>query len=109
MTLAIWSIVPPLPSGQLRHCDAIDRPEIAVLVRPLVPDLDAALLQPAHIGLAAQEPQQLIDHRFEVDLLGRDQRKALRAGRTASGGRKSSACRCRSGRAGRRRFRARSA
>ncbi len=32
---------------------AVDRPEVAALVRPLVPNLDAVVLQIAHIGVAA--------------------------------------------------------
>ena len=80
---------------------AVDRPEVAVRVGPLVPDLDPALLQPAHIGLAAEEPQQLVDHRLEMELLGRQQRKALRRDRTASGSRTPSASPSPSGRPGR--------
>ena len=57
---------------------AIDRAEISIVVRPFVPDLDAALLQPAHICLATYEPQQLINDGLEMQLLGRQQRKALR-------------------------------
>src|SRR5437899_2601586 len=50
---------------------------LAVLVGPLVPDRHAALLQPAHIGFAAQEPQQLVDDRLQVQLLGGEQREAV--------------------------------
>src|SRR5690606_14528434 len=57
---------------------AIDRAEIAVLVGPFVPDRDAALLQPAYIGFAANEPEQFVDDRLAMQLLGCDQRKALR-------------------------------
>jgi hypothetical protein len=35
---------------------AVHRPQLAVLVGPLVPDADAAFLQPFHVGVAAQEP-----------------------------------------------------
>ena len=38
---------------------AVDRAELAVLVGPLVPDRDAVLLQPAHVRVAAQEPEEL--------------------------------------------------
>ncbi len=34
-------------------------------------------LEPADVGVAAQEPEQFVDDRFEVDLLGGEQRKAL--------------------------------
>src|SRR5436309_2704071 len=40
-------------------------------------DEHAALLQPAHIGFAAQEPQQLVDDRLQVQLLGGEQREAV--------------------------------
>src|SRR5580765_7906815 len=56
---------------------AVHRPELAVLVRPFVPDRHAALLQPAHVGVAAQEPEQLVEDRLDVQLLGGEQRKAV--------------------------------
>ena len=55
---------------------AVDRTEVAVLVGPLVPDRDAAVLEPLDVGVAAQEPQQLGEDRAGVHLLGRDQREA---------------------------------
>ena len=55
----------------------IDGAELTVLVGPFVPDAHAMLLQPAHVGVAAKEPQQLIDDRLEVDLLGREQGKTV--------------------------------
>src|SRR5205807_3473048 len=61
------------PAAPLR---AVHRPEIAVRVGPLVPDGDAALLQPADVGLASQEPEQLVDDRLEMDFLGGQQREA---------------------------------
>ncbi len=48
------------------------------MVGPLVPDGDAALLEPADIGIAAEEPQQLNGDGPEVHTLRRDQRKSLR-------------------------------
>ena len=57
---------------------AVDRAEIAVLVRPLVPDAHAVVLQIAHVGVAGDEPEQFVDDRFEMQLLGRDHRKAVR-------------------------------
>src|SRR5699024_4757490 len=57
---------------------AVDGAEVAVLVGPLVPDAHPALLQPAHIGVPAQEPQQLEDDRAGVHPLGGDQREPLR-------------------------------
>ena len=56
---------------------AVDRAEIAALVGPFVPDADAVLLQIFDVGVAGQEPEQLVDDRFQVQLLGGDQRKAV--------------------------------
>ena len=56
---------------------AIDAAQVAVLVRPLVPDRHAMLVQVFEVGVAAQEPEQFINDRFDVELLGREQRKAL--------------------------------
>ena len=94
--------VPAVRSRPAAPLVAVDRPEVAVLVGPLVPDRDATVLQPLHVGVAAQEPQQLREHRPGVDLLRGDQREALRPGRSASGGRRRCASRCRSGRPSRR-------
>ena len=35
------------------------------------------LVQVFDVGVAAQEPEQFVDDRFDVELLGREQRKAL--------------------------------
>jgi hypothetical protein len=56
---------------------AVDRAELAVFVGPLVPDADLVFLQIGDVGLPAQEPQQLVDDRAQVQLLGRDQWKAV--------------------------------
>src|ERR1700677_1602300 len=56
---------------------AVDAAEIAVLVGPFVPDGNAALLQPADVGFSAQKPEQLVDKRLEMDLLGCDEREGL--------------------------------
>jgi len=57
---------------------AVHRPELAVLVGPFVPDRDALLAQRADVGLAAQEPKQLVDDALQVQLLGRHDREARR-------------------------------
>src|SRR5262249_34867024 len=57
---------------------AIDWPEIAVFVRPLVPNCHAMLVEVTHVGRALQEPEQFVDDRFHVQLLGGDERKTLR-------------------------------
>ena len=56
---------------------AVDRPEVAVFVGPLVPDADAVRLEVGDVGIALQEPQQLVHDRLQVQLLGRHHREAL--------------------------------
>src|SRR3546814_2261942 len=56
---------------------AIDGTEIDVRVRPFVPDANAVLLQIPDVRVALQEPQQLVDDRLDVQLLGREQRETL--------------------------------
>ena len=56
---------------------AVDRAELAALVRPFVPDPDPVLLQPGDVGLAAQEPEQFDDYRAQVELLGGQKREAV--------------------------------
>ena len=48
-----------------------------MLVGPFVPDRDASLLEPAHVGVAAQEPDELADDRLQVQALGRHGGEAL--------------------------------
>ena len=69
--------LPALRRSPMAPLVAVHRAELAVLVGPLVPDRHAALLQPAHVGVAAQEPQQLVDDRLQVQLLGGEQREAV--------------------------------
>src|SRR4029077_6380836 len=59
---------------------AIDGSEIAVLVRPFVPDADAMCLQISDVGGAAQKPQKLVYDGFPVQFFGGDERKALAQG-----------------------------
>ena len=56
---------------------AIDRPELAGLVRPLVPDGDAVLVEIVDIGVAGEKPEQLVDDRFQMQLLGGGEREAV--------------------------------
>ena len=55
----------------------VHRAELAALVGPLVPDRDPALLEPAHVRVAAQEPEELADDRADVHLLRRHEREAV--------------------------------
>src|SRR5674476_973910 len=50
----------PVRGGPRPPLDAVHGAELAVLVRPLVPDRHTVLAQPADVGLPAQEPQQLV-------------------------------------------------
>ena len=56
---------------------AINRSQFTRRIGPFVPDGDAMLLQPAHIGFALQEPQKLVDDRLGEQLLGGQKRKTL--------------------------------
>ncbi len=64
--------VRPAPVAPLR---AVDAAEVALLVGPFVPDADAAFLQISDVGVAAQKPEQLVNDRLEVQLLGREKGK----------------------------------
>ena len=57
---------------------AIDRAQIAVLVRPLIPNMHVVLQQPVDVGGTLQKPQQLIGQAFEEHGLGGQQREVLR-------------------------------
>lgn len=64
--------------GPAAPLHAIHRAQVAsLLVGPLVPDGAAAFLQPLHIAVAAQKPQQLQNDGFQVHLLGGDQGEAF--------------------------------
>src|SRR3546814_2387025 len=52
---------------------AVDGAEIAAFVGPFVPDGHLAILQPADVGVAAQEPEQFDDDRAQMALLGRSE------------------------------------
>ena len=56
---------------------AVDRAEIAALVGPFVPNAHAVLVEILDVGVAGQEPEQLVDDRFQVQLLGGEQREAV--------------------------------
>ena len=56
---------------------AVDRAQVAAWVGPLVPDRDAAVVQPADVRVAPQEPHELAEDRAQVQPLGRDDGEAL--------------------------------
>ncbi len=55
----------------------VHRPEIAVCIGPLVPDGDLVVVQVTQVGVALQEPQQLMNDGAQVAFLGGHQRKAV--------------------------------
>ena len=56
---------------------AVDGAKLARLVGPFVPDAYPLLLQPAHVGLPTQKPEQFDDDRAQVQLLGGEHGEAL--------------------------------
>ena len=56
---------------------AVDVSEVAIRVGPLVPDAHAVVLQVLDIGVAIEEPEQLVDDGLEVQLLGGEAGEAL--------------------------------
>mgnify|MGYP006197158293 CR=1 FL=1 len=57
---------------------AVNRPQLAIFISPLIPDADAVFLEVLDIGITLQKPQQLMDDRAQVQLLGCEEREALR-------------------------------
>ncbi len=57
---------------------AVDRSELAGRIRPLVPNGDAMLVEIFDVGVAGEEPEQLVDDRSQVQLLGGGERKPVR-------------------------------
>ena len=47
----------------------IDGTEFAVFVGPLVPDADTVLLEVFHVGVALEEPEELVDDGLQMELL----------------------------------------
>ncbi len=66
----------PVGRGPRAPLRAVHGAELALLVRPLVPDGDAVLAQIADVRVAAQEPEQLVHDRTQVHLLRRHHREA---------------------------------
>jgi len=55
---------------------AVNTTEVAVFISPLIPDRDAVVVEIANVRVAAQEPEQLVDDRFDVQLFRGEQRKS---------------------------------
>ena len=56
---------------------AINRPQIAVCIGPLIPNRDAVLFQIGDICIAGQKPEQLVNDGLQVQFLGRQNRKTV--------------------------------
>jgi hypothetical protein len=48
----------------------IYRSQIAVLIRPFVPDTNSVFLEVFDIGVASEKPKQFMDNGLEVEFLG---------------------------------------
>ena len=55
----------------------IDWSQVAVFVGPFVPDGDSVVLEILDVGVTGNEPEQLVDDRFQVYFLGGQKRKAF--------------------------------
>src|ERR1044071_7367829 len=69
--------MPTVRRGPRAPLPAVDRTKVAVLIGPLVPDGYAMLVQVPHIGRTLQEPEQLVNDRLDVQLLGGDERETF--------------------------------
>ena len=56
---------------------AVHRPQVAVLICPLVPDGDSVVLEILDVGIAGDEPEKLVDDGLQVHLLGSEEREAF--------------------------------
>src|SRR5437762_7871559 len=54
----------------------VNTAEVAVIVGPFIPDRDPVFVEITNIRIAAQEPQHLVDNRFDVQLFRREQRES---------------------------------
>ncbi len=56
---------------------AIHGAEVAVFIRPLIPDADAVFLEIGDVGAALEKPQQFVDDGAQVEFFGGETGKAL--------------------------------
>ena len=56
----------------------VDRAKVAIGVGPFVPDGDAVVVQIFDVGVAVQEPEQLVHDRLQRQALGGQHREAGR-------------------------------
>src|SRR4029450_13768852 len=65
------------PVAPLRSIHAA---EVTIFVSPFIPNGDTVLVEIVNVCVAAQEPEQLVDDRFDVQLLGCEQRESRSVG-----------------------------
>src|SRR5437762_14031105 len=65
------------PIAPLRTVNAT---ELAVVVGPFIPDCNAMFVEITNVRIAAQEPEQLVDDRFDVQLFREIGRASCREG-----------------------------
>src|SRR5262249_27697608 len=68
-----------VPSAPIPPLRAVNAAEISFFVRPLVPNRHAMFVEKFDVRVAAQKPEQLVDDRFDVEVLGCEQRKSRTA------------------------------
>jgi hypothetical protein len=56
---------------------SVDWPEIAIFVGPFVPDGDFVFLEIGNVGVAFEEPKELVDDRAQVKFFGGEARKPV--------------------------------
>ena len=56
---------------------AVNRAEVSVLISPFVPNRHSMVLQVLDVCVPGKEPKKLVDYGFKMDLLRRQERKAL--------------------------------
>src|SRR3954470_11812348 len=67
---AVWA-------APIRPLRSINAPEVALRIRPFIPDRDARFVERTNVRVAAQKPKQLVDDRLQVQLLRCQERKIL--------------------------------
>ena len=68
---------PPVRRPPVAPLRDVDAAEVTLFIRPLVPDAHAVFVQPLHVRVAPEKPQQLVEDRFRVQLLGGQEREAV--------------------------------
>ena len=83
MTSSIWLMRAAVGRAPVAPLRAVDAAQVAVLVRPLVPDRHAVFVEIFDVRVAAQKPEQLVNDGLGVQLFRGEQRETIRAADTA--------------------------